>query len=244
MRASEREAFLVFCALGGLDAGGFEERDPPDFVSADGKLGVELVEYHKDIGPRGSKSREREELVWKRLEAGRQRFLELSTGTRMDVFVWLRSGQIPSLEATLKLAEYVAANQGTRCKLRGGSLPEWMSEDFDGVDIFPTWELQEDILWQAPEATNLDPSLEAVEGLLRQKEIKVADYRKEAEAIWLVIHSGGFPIVGDPDGSRPSTCAQIDADLLERVFQSNFDRVYFLDRASRRLERLQVAPSK
>jgi hypothetical protein len=74
MKESEREVFRLFCALRGMNPGEFKEMDPPDFVHQSGGLAIELVGYHQDYGPKGgSKLREREETIYRRVAEGRLR---------------------------------------------------------------------------------------------------------------------------------------------------------------------------
>ena len=239
MKPSEIHAFERFCPIKGLVPSDFTSPDPPDFVKKDETLAIELVEYHRDPGPKGSLRRQAESEIRRAVEKAREVFEQQKT-RRTDVFLYFRDDRVPPKDVMDKLVRFVVERPGQDLRLEWSSMPEWMRPHFDFVSMGPTADASEEMLWQAPEVGDLDVNTDAVQVLLDSKEQKVDEYRTHAPEVWLVVHSGTWPTVGDLEGGFPATCAQIDSALCERTFQSAFDRAFFLDQGRGEVQELKI----
>lgn len=239
MKPSESRAFERFCAIKGLVPSDFKSPDPPDFVKTDDTLAIELVEYHHDPGPKGSLRRQAESEIRRAVGKAREAFAQ-QTKRRTDVFLYFRDDRAPPKDVMDLLVRFVVERPGQDLRLEWNTMPDWMRPHFEMVSMGPTADVSEEMLWQAPEVGDLDVSTDAVQVLLDGKRQKVDEYRTHAPEIWLVVHSGTWPTVGDLEGGFPATCAQIDSALRERTFQSAFDRVFFLDQGRGEMQELRI----
>jgi hypothetical protein len=244
MKDDERDAFNVFCNVMGLTVDDFKEVDPPDFVAKDGTLAIELVEYHKDSNKgKRSQMRRAEETAKNVVIAAKRKYYEHPGNLPMDAFLyrsryWDRNENLERVADDIAVT--VAKHQGQDLELRFAyeRPPHPLTRKFDLMIVSPTPEYQFEPLWQICEAAILDINLKSIDTLLVKKNTKLSTYRKVAPEVWLVIYGSPLPCVGIPSRANPSTCGMITNSFRIQEFHSDFNHVYYLDRAHEEVLRL------
>lgn len=258
-KAEEREVLELLCQLDGTIAlTEFVDGERPDFVTSDGRLGIEVVEYRQDahVADGGSNHRRREEVVDGLLSEGLSWFTKEAPEKRLDVYLHPRRGEWPPRQRTD--LRKVGAALG-RALLDGAERGEKML-DVEHLPLEvgafvsevwfnppPAYCPERACQWTRVEATWLDAILPAVEQCIREKEGLVPTYRRAAREVWLVMHSSRVPVVGSETKTRASSTGRASPELLRHVFRTAFDKVLFLDREGPRLSVLltegNVAPT-
>lgn len=253
-RPDEAEAFALFCRITKLvDPAAFEFRDRPDYVSAD--VGIELVEYHRDAvmhSASPSAERERERALVNLVSRARS-LLRAKGAAPVHVYLFpgpvtnrLPAGapqRLQSLVETLVSNGITAGShrEPTRYRLAPAQIPtdvaSWLGELW--VTLAPSWD---NARWEFVEANFADVVVSAVETAIARKEPLTCAYREVAPEVWLVVHTSPMPYVGDMNEGRWSTAGQITPQLRAASFETNFARVFFLDRENNECASLLVRP--
>lgn len=242
---SEEEAkvFGEFCRLASRDASDYKDVDPPDYVRKDGGLAVELVGYHWDQCEQGSKARKMDEAAMHLVKKAQMHYEDCFT-ERLDVYVFMQRGWEPTLarvrEAAKGLAKLVSLYRHEEIDIAGKTLPPALTGIISSVLIGPTPAHQPESLWQSVAAASTEVLPQAVQVTLNIKEKKVADYRKHARSVELLIYSSQWPCVGDPSNVTPSSCGIVTDELLDTLFETSFDKVHYMDRQRGELIQLRV----
>ncbi|MDH3973030.1 MAG: hypothetical protein OEV42_02010 [Deltaproteobacteria bacterium] len=243
----EKEAFAEFCDLeGSITPAMFYSPDPPDFAKKDGTIVVEVTEYHRD------KHYKKGENTKRKTEAKVDEFLSLAkkkfgdkSSARMNAYVHIRNEEwlhdkVKLEQNSTRLAELIIKNQNMRIDLDvWRDLPD-IKEYFNYITIYPTPDYEQEMLWQAPEATIIETIPEAVGSSICSKEPNINEYRKFGEKVYLLIYSSHLPCIGLPRIGRASTTGIITNELRNYEFESSFDGVFFMDRSRKELCKLKI----
>jgi hypothetical protein len=245
----ERAAFGTFCGLrGNLSPDDFDYIDCPDFVKRDRSLGVELVEYHRDADTsmeRGS-SRRRGESQRARVEGLARQIYEAKGGKGQVLMVDFNEEILRTADQDAErriaedLAELARMTEGTIAEIDGSSLPEPLQLCVYHVTSYPD-PSGGSPEWLQVEAEAIDARVEALQATIASKEARVAEYRKNAPSVALLVHAstrGGIGVASDE--GRFSTCGVATDEIKEHAFESSFDDVYLLDLDSGELVELKV----
>jgi hypothetical protein len=236
----EQEVFDEFCKLTGQNPADYDHPDPPDCLSKDRKVAVELAGYHRDLPlTGGSAQRKAEETAKELASKAEQEFLQRAT-QRMDAVLYIRPKAhiYPIEKRAREITDLVLRHQGQTVDIEADGLPESLREILSCILVAPTSRHQVDPLWQYIEAANARVVPSAVQTLLNRKEEKLPSYRNRSTQACLLIHASPHPCVGIPNQVNPSRCGIITNELREWTFLTSFDRVYYLDR--QRIELIEM----
>lgn len=246
-RIEEIETFKVFCEGAGLTK--YQDfdtnREAPDFVTWDGKMGIELVSYHRDApmaGAGGSPRRSWEARLERFVADAKVRYLGLN-GDRVDVCVFpQRQGRQGSRGVPPNALEEIVRLVAARSAGNIGEIPSSLGEILEDVMVSPTPSYQQESEWDVALADRVDVDVRAIQSILDVKERLVGEYRKRVNVVWLLIYGSPMPYIGGrPDAGRWSTCGHVTAALSATRFQSTFDRIYYFDQDQLKRVQLSVA---
>ncbi|MDH3693342.1 MAG: hypothetical protein OER96_02065 [Gammaproteobacteria bacterium] len=113
-------------------------------------------------------------------------------------------------------------------------LPEQIEDYFDHVTVS-----HDQMDWECMEAPILDVVPNSVEGAISSKEKKIQSYRDYARDLWLLVYSSD--ILENHDNGCVSTIgADFSDELVRASFHSSFNKVFYLDRFSKKVTELTI----
>lgn len=249
----EKEIFEKFCKLHGkLSRGDFQYTDPPDFLDAGASVAFELVEYHGDAqhAQGGGSALRKAESQRSRVMSLALKEYEAKGGKGQNLVVAFNEDTLKTADASAEhriageLAQLALDTQGACTEIDYASLPQDLQPCV--YEVLSYRKLQDGALqWGQVQAGDLEARAGTLQGIIAAKEAKIAEYRKHAKSVSLLIHGsqrGG--VGGTLEEGKFSTCGGATDDIKEHIFESSFDRVYLLDLDSEKLVELKVQPPK
>jgi hypothetical protein len=243
LSGEEIKAFAEFCRLTGRNAQDYSSPNPPDFLSKEHGIAVELTSYHQDQMAKGSNVRKADESAKKLVESAKNKYQKVSD-VRVDVFVHMHHSWMAKPRnfdrCANELAEVVILHGKEEVDLERSDLPDELKNVVSWVSISPTPSGKDESLWQSASAASIEVNIAAVQASLKEKEAKIANYRPHAPRVELLIYSSPWPCVGVLNMGNASSCGGITDELRDFVFESSFDKVHYLDLQERRLVELKL----
>jgi len=172
------------------------EDERPDFRFAQGSLGIEITDYIQDQDKRGSLVRELE-MIQERIVKEAQTSFENERNEQIQVSVFWVSNVKPT-KSDRKMLVHGIVQTVTRLISQGRDCwwPDWSRPDegalgkhIGQIGIYCLKRSKS--FWGCDEAGPLGGDVNRVQAALREKECKVAEYRKRCRNIWLVIVADG-----------------------------------------------------
>ena len=245
---NEREAFEAFCTATGVarfeDFDASDKVESPDILSKDGKLGIEVVSYHRDAqdaNSSGSPLRASEARLKRLVEEARASYVN-NYKDRADVYFFPHPR---AHQATLVIppgaAEIVARIVADRLAGSLAAIPAPLAPIIEEMSVGPTQPYQGEPEWGIAETAWAEVDLDAVQTILDSKDHLIDEYRRRAPEIWLLIYSSPRPYVGPvADDGRWSTFGSITSEFSALRCRSRFDHVYYFDMDQERCVQVHV----
>lgn len=203
--------------------GELRHQDAPDFVVADGVLGIEVTGVYRPRSPDDYCVREQESLRRRVMNSAHAKCRQAGLpGLYVSAILGrLSVASLPKLVNTL--AELVESNvppPGERISLAYAFAGAWDDPVLSSLAITRPLGL-EDSLWCATSGAEfLAPATPALlQERIDKKEGRIEAYRRSAQAVWLLIVMDDHAASGD---------FSIPTDLLRHEYSTNFDRVYLM----------------
>lgn len=238
-KARERthlEAFKV--SYGGFPHGAIEPAEEPDFLvtlPSGGRLGIELTEFFHDEEEGGSASKAQESLQEKVTRKAIEAYESKGLPPVVVSLFWaayddIRPPRVPQLAQ--EVADVVAAHLPEKSiatveqtGLPGSPLPD----EVNTLHVFRHEDIDENE-WNSPRAGYVPGVAQSeIQRRITDKEQRLAAYRRQGSAVWLVIVA---------EGLAPSSFANVES-FRDAAFVSSFDEVFlfrFFDRDVIRLK--------
>ncbi len=219
-----------------LPSGEMIDHEAPDFLipTDSGTIGIELVDYVRGQGDNAGSAERRHEEICERIIRMAKTEFEAKHHLPLQVHFFWYPNRHPSRALVHTLARS-AAVLVARC------IPEAMNalvtagaDELTGTPLarflhrlyVVRLKAGEGSLWTRTGCCWPEVAVEELQELISYKDVRVAQYRKQCDSVWLVI-------VADPmaaDGFRLSSLATLLASIRQHRFQSCFDRVVFFNR--------------
>lgn len=223
--------------------GSIEESEEPDFIlktSSCDTIGIELTEYFQKSGKKGSKLKQKEELINEIVEMAKKEFEEISNDKIMVSFNWSENLYVKGKEKQ-KIASNIAQLIHQHSKKLDGpidieyeDLPSQLQDIFShSIEIYKNSGLQENE-WNFIDAGIIGTTFDEINKIISEKQKKIGDYLKKCDEIWLLIYTSIEPTIS-------SSLTNKDLEKLKRHdFNSRFLKVIFYDSFSNSFELLNV----
>jgi hypothetical protein len=217
----------------------------PDFlvITPQGRIGVELREYHVEEldGGRGSRMRAQESTEDRVLRTASEQHQSKGLPP-VAVHVLWNPHQPFSRRKIQELAAVLAAMVQEHLPELGHEVairrhhPAWRSLPQEvaslRVDRRVNFSKNSWTSVRAAFVPTLTPS--ELQKIMRDKEAKMPSYRQECRKVWLLIVARGF---------EPSTHVDLGPEVEAHEFETSFDRVFFLHHANEYVTELRVRPA-
>jgi len=216
--------------------------EQPDFlvVTHQGRIGVELTEYHieEPDGGRGSRMRAQESTEGRVLRTASEQHQSKGLPP-VAVHVLWNPHQPFSRRRIQELATVLTAMVQEHLPELGQEVTihrhhsAWRSlpQEVASLRVDRRVNFSKN-LWTSVRAEfvpTLTPS--ELQKIMRDKEAKIPSYRQECRKVWLLIVARGF---------EPSTHVDLGPEVEAHEFETSFDRVFFLHHANENVTELRV----
>jgi hypothetical protein len=245
MKDKEKLPFQDFCKMINLNYDDFIHDDSPDFLKKDNLLGIELAEYHVDMENGKSKARDYEGLLNTIIIKAKEKY-EVIAEPKSNVFFFpniRREINFRINDISDEIAKLVARNNNTEIELGYKEVSATIYKIFEHIHIYPKPEYLNQVQWEKVEWALISNNLSAIKDILKKKEPKLSIYHKKANENWLLIYTSYLPCIGLEDYGQPSTCGEITPELENAEFESNFDKLFFMDRINKRTIEFSTVPT-
>ena len=212
--------------------------ESPDFLFSDNDLGIEVVEFIRGQDRDGAICRERE-AVRSRIIQEAQMFFEVQQKQALWVMVFWRNAELPKRTEQKRLSQEIhrlivsqVSGEGSSWHIKAQHLgTPLLEKHLFGIDIRKLKNARKGC-WKWPDAGFIGKNVDAIQGLLNSKNVKVTDYRKACKTIWLLIVASTGRVSSKLHPSDP---------LADVKFEAAFDRVFIYDAFNESVEELQIA---
>ena len=199
----------------------------PDILFPDCDLGIEITEYSLGQGKDGSRPRQHE-IVHQRIAEAAKTMYESKSNHHLQVsIIWQIFTLCPTVREEKIIAQAIAEmvtlkiSKGLRmCSVESEEFSEPLIQKY-GVGLSIYLLLGKGLsCWSSIACFSFPHEATRIQTALDEKEIKVFEYRKECQAVWLLITA---------DRKLFSSGFSLELNLLQTSFNTSFDRVFLLD---------------
>lgn len=219
------------------------DHESPDFLIpiANGKtIGIEIIDYIRGQNSSGSIMRETESLR-KRLISNSQTEFEKTDKTPLEVLFHFYPGKrldsrdFPGLSKEItnfvsksipeKEKGWVQITLNRRNTPQNSKFHNWIA----WIRIF-RHASSEPSFWSNSDSGWIDTGKTEIHQIIQGKESKITSYRKNCDEIWLLIIA---------DGKEMSSIVALEDEVKNGGFQTQFEKVFFLDRLQKKYHTLK-----
>lgn len=216
------------------------DSEHPDFLISicDKVIGVELVDYVRGQD-KGDSPYRRNEILWQRVaDVARAVFESQHREPLMVHFLWhshrhLRKSEVDAManEAASVIENHIPVKLFDVIQIDHEQIGNReLAHYARSIRITRTRE-KEQVLWSFINAGFISVPANELQSLIESKDVKVTEYLRKCDEIWLLIVA---------DGSQISSNAELHQDVIDHDYSSDFTNILFYDRLSKNVFQLKV----
>jgi hypothetical protein len=221
-------------------SGAIADMERPDFlVSGESHItGIEIVRYLRGQGKGhgGSADHRNESLRQQIADEAKQQFKSSRYDPLMVYFLWhsdrsLRKADVPDLAASAAnlVDQYAPQALFDSIRIAGTQLMETDLQVFLSSISVTRVRNKQQALWSSVDTGFVSVLASELQELIASKNAKVPDYLRTCDEVWLLIVAYG---------DRISSTAELQEDIQQANFRSQFHRILFYDRPNERITTL------